>query len=453
MITFSSIPVLLQTITSLKVSNTKEEQSAVNCIKIQQVAPRLTLFTTYEPNIGTYQRVYLETDDDCFGHVGDSYLLDYALFEKSILALKNYKTITLTIEDGMLVLYADKKVDQITGQDKFTSSKSCILYPGDLLDYQPTNEYCANDNPLDTPEYLGYINSHELSKLVTLVNTHGDYTGGTETYTYTVSNNGRAVLLETDLDSLSMFSEDKSRSVWFCIKELACFDSKQSFYIEGRNLSRLINFNPSRVDNYPIHLERSTLKHPETGDLFTWIKFYSDNHYVTFRLVENLVIQNNYALFNSHKEIMGTTRDTVPWLLKNAFYSQHDKDRAHQEYLLLYDELNESTAEFIIKDSSKFSYFNRDEARVEIKDIDNKVWSPIAFPFYRIGKLIDILNTHYDFYKTNPVITLDLKCLQVKVNATEYITQWRLYANPKDEADKLSICCGAVDINELNIIE
>ena len=395
MITFSDIKTLAEQLGYLEVSNTKEVNSAVNCIKIEQLESKVTKFTTYEPKVGVYERRVLEHDPNCFGDIGDVYLVDAVEFIKKVTVLSktNCKYLTIFEEEGMLACIDNYHAT--LNEVNFTDKDYLALYNGDYSEFTPP--------VLDNFTQIGYAPAQSFKNLVKVITEVGQYTDTNETYLASVNGSGRTVLLDVDSSKFTLFSTSKNKSVWFTYTQPASFTKPRVLVLEGRHFNRLKSFSviDESIEIFSCIYTESTTEDEEVieGTKQEWILFMSKYHSTAFRIMEfeGVEIKRYYSQFtNFESSVEFSTREVNQFTLQNAFTRLKEKSNKTQlEILFLEDDENEPY--FKIKDAK--SFLSTREFRLPIFYSDTKDYLPIVFTIDNLEGIFNILRVSNEIRK------------------------------------------------------
>jgi hypothetical protein len=446
MITFSSIKNLCKILDLLLIPSTKEEGTASNCVKIEQVATKLTRFTTYEPKIGYYTRDLLEVDANCLGHVGDEYLVDYEGFTNLVKRFEKTgcQQLTIDTEEGMLYLYVDYRIN-LYGDKEYKTKQRINLYSGDSSDFNPP-EF---DN---TKTLLGYIPSDNLNTISKLVieASNIDY------------KNKDKVLLNLDYDKLKLYSESQDKSVWYEICKPASFTNNKNYIIESKNLLKILNLVPEYINGsdaisiYSVYnKELLDPQDPTQFSLEEWLLFESKYSNIYIQTIStDYLIENNNKLFNQfRKEQTFVIRECSPFGLFNSFTNMHDKSREAYEYLLLLESVDEDNIKppkFVIKDCEDI--IAPVDSWCDIFYSDNTEFYPLAFRYKQISTFLNVIKKYYELEKSLPTTKIELKLSVLnrvdKNNNTHTI--YLLYSNYVG-LEELSVHCQPTDPNLLGV--
>lgn len=447
MITFSSIKNLTKTLELMTINNTIEENSASNCLRIEQIANKLTRFTTYIPKIGLYTRDLLEVDNNCYGVVGDKYYVDYTGFLSLVKRFEKTgcQQLTIDIEEGMLYLYVDYRINMF-GDREYKTKQRINLYTGDGdVDYIPPQ--------FDTTKtLLGYIPSDNLNTLCKLISEASGY----ETKTT------EKVLLDLNYDKLSMYSESKDKSVWYQATKPASFTLAKHYIFEGKNLLKLLNLIPEYITNSePVSLYSVFYKElldpndPTQFNLDEWLLFETKYSQIYIQLINSdYLVENNHKLFNEFKsEQEFIVRECSPFSLFNAFTNMHNKTREAYEYLLLLENVDEEGVKppkFVIKDCEDI--IAPIDSWCDIFYTDNADFYPLAFRYKQISTFLNVLKKYYELEKSLPSIKIELKLSVLnRIGANNVVhTIYLLYANYVGLED-IYVHCQPTDPNILGV--
>lgn len=471
MITFSNIKRLAEQLESLVVINTKEQASAVNCIKIEQVSSKITKFTTYEPKVGVFTRHVLELDPNCLGDTGDVYLTDAKEFIDTIKTMSKTgcKYLSITVEEGMLIFYDNYTEDFTTNTRDYVYRHSISLYQGDWeLDFNPpymdfdvnkgegavdVNKapYCRFINQ----ELLGVCPAESFDNLVKVITDAGQYNDANETYEATKTGNGRLILLTTYPDKVELFSLSKNYSVMYKFDQPSTFKEDTQLVIEGRHFNRLKNF---ILDQEPVEVFRLIYDEVEVDGSQTqyqWINVCTKYNSICFRVMEygqQAEILKYYDAFKDYQNLESfSVREVNKIKLNEASTRLKNQVKKGQLKILFIEDDVSPEPKFIVKDADII--LSSDEYRLPITYTDSEPLAPIVLTADILDSIFLVLRVYDEATKVNQFL-LELKLgLDIKIMPnSKTIERFILFTQPVNCNDISILCLPRNGVEFINLI-
>lgn len=453
MITFSNIKYLSEQLECLCVNNTKEQASAVNCIRINQVSSKITKFTTYEPKVGVFSRHILELDPNCLGDPGDIYTVDAKEFIDTIKTMSKTgcKYLSITIEEGMLVFYDNYTIDITDNSKDYVYRHSISLYPGDDEDFKPPliETDSSNIDISKAPycrfikqELLGICPAESFENLTKIIIEAGQYNDTNESYEATKTGNGRLILLNTYPDKIELFSLSKNYAVMYNFLQPSTFNEDLQLVVEGRHFNRLKNF---ILNQEPVEFYRLIYEEVEVDGSLTqyeWLNITTKYNTLSFRIMDyglQAELIKYYNAFKEYKELEFSTREVNKIKLNEACTRLKNQVKKGQLKILFLEDDISPEPKFIIKDADVI--LSNDEYRLPITYSDMKSFAPIAITGDIFDSIFLVLRVYDEATKLNQFLLelklgLDIKLLPNNKSVERFI----LFSRPLNCND-LSILC------------